>query len=131
VTADEQGGGAVFNIGNQQAGQIYNAGRDQTIEGNVGTFSAEAVHAIADLRSALDAVPLTAADRAEAERALDEAHEQAARPEPDKGKVASAVERAVELERGAGEVAAELAGPIKTLATWLGPAGAALLKLVL
>lgn len=128
-----EGSGGVFNIGSQQAGAIYNAGRDQTIHGGGGTLATEAVNAIADLRAALESLPLTVADRREADEALSDASAEAVSAEPNKGKVAARVERALDIVERAGDLAgagAKLAAPVATLAGWLGPAGAALLKLI-
>jgi thioredoxin-like negative regulator of GroEL len=120
----------VFNTGNQQAGIINMVAGDQTIHGGQQVTSLDqAREAVDALRGALPQVPLPP-DAARAARSeADDAATELARPEPDRGRVAAALGRLVEILRRAAAVAGQVAGvvtPLTALVSWLGPHGAAL-----
>lgn len=72
-------------------------------------------------------------ERGKLDRAFQDAEEEAAKPNPDKGEVADAVQRALKAAKGANSFADQiekLAPRVKALAAWAGPAGHALLSLV-
>ncbi|HEX2126947.1 MAG TPA: DUF5955 family protein [Thermoleophilaceae bacterium] len=123
------GGGGTFNIGSQQAGAIYQAGGDQVIHHGGGTLNAEVIHAVSDLHSAVAAAPLSPEDRAGAERSLAVVDEELKKEEPDKGRIAGALEWVAGKLEGAGALAGA-AEALKTVGTWLGPAGATLLGIL-
>jgi hypothetical protein len=80
---------------------------------------------------------LSAPDRPKLDRALADAADEAAKADPDKTEVAGALQRAVKYAKAAeniGEVAAQLQGPLTTIAGWVGvavPAAARLFGLSL
>jgi hypothetical protein len=84
--------------------------------------------ALRDLLASLN-VP----ERGRLDRALQDAEEEAAKPDPDKGEVADAVQRVLKAAKGANAFAEQiekLAPRVAALAAWVGPAGHALLSLV-
>jgi hypothetical protein len=126
----------VFNIGNQQAGQINMAGRDQyNLGGQHGSIVsvADAHAAVEALRVALHHVDLPPGvsdqvrrDVAAVERDLDSRT-------PDREQVAGRLERLTKALGRCGALAGagvSLVGPLTTLGRWLGPAGAAVLGLL-
>jgi hypothetical protein len=125
-----------LHIGNQQAGVINNAGRDQRISGGQkGTLvaSAECLHAAEDLRAAVAATPLDHVTRATAEGELDVVDAELSSAAPDRHRVATSLERLTRLLTAAGALATAgqaLAGPLTTLAGWLGGLGAPVLALL-
>jgi hypothetical protein len=120
----------VFNIGNQNAGIINMAGRDQTVHGGQRVTSLDQARAAVDaLRGALPQVPLPSEAARAARREADDAAAELARPEPDRGRVAACLGRLVDVVAPAVSVAGQLAGlvaPLNAVASWLGPHGAAL-----
>ncbi len=72
-------------------------------------------------------------DRGKLDRAIEDAVEETAKPEPDKEEVGGALERAVKYAKAAGdftENAGKLLPPLTALASWLGPVGHGLLSLL-
>lgn len=123
------GGGGTFNIGSQQAGAIYQSAGDQVVHHGGGTLNAEVINAVADLRSAVAAADLSPEDRAGAERSLAVVDDELKKEEPDKGRIASALEWVAEKLKGAGALAAATVA-LRTVGAWLGPAGAALVAML-
>ena len=83
---------------------------------------------LAELRALLTA--LQAPDKGKLDRALQDAEEEAKKPEPDKDEIGSALERVVRYAKGAsdfGEHVEKLAPRIAALAAWLGTSGVKLL----
>lgn len=124
-----------FNIHNQQAGVINNVGRDQHISGGQrGQVSVgQARDAVQDLRDGLAATALAQAPAAEAGALVDELEADLAEPEPDRFRVAGALERLTRLLTATGSLVtagAVLVGPLQTLATWLGTLGQPVLGLL-
>jgi hypothetical protein len=72
-------------------------------------------------------------DRGKLDRAVEDAVEETAKPEPDKEEVGGALERAVKYAKAAddfGEHAEKLLPRLAALASWLGPAGHTLLSML-
>lgn len=126
----------VFNIGNQQAGQINMAGRDQyNYGGQQGSVVSvgEARGAAQALRAALGTADLPPAVREDLRQEAAAVERDLATPEPDRGRVADRLERMTRTLGRMGALAAagaSLVGPLATLGHWLGPAGATLLGLL-
>jgi hypothetical protein len=82
------------------------------------------------LKASLARLELPERARSEAGRALDEIEGELRMPDPDRGVVTARLERLTELLTGARAVAsagATLIRPIRQIAVWVGPIGAALL----
>jgi hypothetical protein len=72
-------------------------------------------------------------DRGKLDRAMQDAVEEAAKPEPDKEEVGGAVERVVKYAKAADDFAEhteKIVPRLAALASWLGPAGRALLNVL-
>ena len=124
-----QGGGGTFNIGSQQAGAIYQAGRDQVIHDTSGSLSIGVLNAMSDLRVALATAEIPASQRPAAEAALDEVETELKQPAPDKQRVAHQLEAVAGVLSRAGALAGAV-DSLRKLAGWLGPAGLTLVKLL-
>ena len=126
----------VFNIGNQQAGQINMAGRDQyNYGGQQGSMISigEARDAAQALRAALEAANLPAAERAELRQDAADVERDLTTPAPDRERVATRLERMTRTLGRLGALAgagAGLIGPLTVLGRWLGPLGTTLLGLL-
>jgi hypothetical protein len=125
-----------FNIGNQSAGNINNVGRDQHITGGqlgVMVTPEAARQAVVDLRAGLRLAPLEQQTSAAAEAEVREIEAEIQKPEPDRSRAASSLERLTRLLLSAGSLAsagAALVQPLQTLAGWLGSLGAPILHLL-
>ncbi|MFG1622502.1 hypothetical protein [Kribbella sp. NPDC049227] len=125
-----------FNIGNQSAGNINNVGRDQHITGGqqgVMVTPEAARQAVVDLRAGLRLAPLEQQTSAAAEAEVREIETEIRKPEPDRSRAASSLERLTRLLLSAGSLAsagAALVQPLQTLAGWLGSLGAPILQLL-
>ena len=125
-----------FNIGNQSAGNINNVGRDQHITGGqqgVMVTPEAARQAVIDLRAGLRLAPLEQQTSAAAEAEVREIEAEVQKPEPDRSRAASSLERLTRLLLSAGSLAsagAALVQPLQTLAGWLGSLGAPILHLL-
>ena len=87
---------------------------------------------LAALREALAALQKVP-DRGKLDRAIEDAADEAAKPEPDKEEVGGALERVVKYAKAAGDFtdnAGKLLPPLTALASWLGPVGHGLLSLL-
>ena len=90
----------------------------------------QALNAVRTLRRSLGGLELSERVRSEAGRALDEIEDELRIPGPDRGVVTARLERFTELLTDAGAVeqaGASLVRPIRQIAVWVGPMGAALL----
>jgi hypothetical protein len=90
----------------------------------------QALNAVRTLRGSLAGLDLRGEVRSAAGRTLDEIEDELRIADPDRGVITARLERFTELLTDAGAVAsagASLIRPIRTIATWLGPIGAALL----
>ena len=79
---------------------------------------------LAALRELL--VGLNAPDAGKLERALQDAEEEAAKPEPDRDEIGGAIERAVKYAKGASDFSAHMAKltpHLTALASWIGSLG--------
>jgi hypothetical protein len=126
---EQSGGGGTFNIGSQQAGAIYQSAGDQVIHHGEGTLHVGVLNAVADLRSAVEAANLAPADRETAARSLDAVEEELKKEEPDKGRIAGALEWVTGALTTAGALATAIQ-PLTGLAGWLGAAGVGLVKML-
>jgi hypothetical protein len=125
--------GATFNIGSQQAGTIFVAGRDQAVGKSHGALSVGAPGAVSDLRVALAATRLEPLERRRAEDLLNEIEREVLSDQPDRAGVASRLQSLVVVLRATGALTRqgeELIVPLRHLAGWLGHAGATLLRLL-
>jgi hypothetical protein len=90
----------------------------------------QALNAVRTLRRSLAGCELSEQVRSEAGRALDEIEDELRIPAPDRGVGTGRLERFTELLTDAGAVeqaGASLVRPIRQIAAWVGPMGAALL----
>lgn len=88
----------------------------------------QALYAVRTLRRAVHRLGLAWEVRAEAGRSLDEIDVEIRSPDPDRGVITARLERFTELLTDTGALAtagASLVRPIRAIATWLGPIGAA------
>jgi len=127
---------ATFEIGTQNAGSIQNVAGDMTIHelSSRASWDASVVRReLEQVRDEAARVPLPHADRAAVEGAFAAAEREAARAEPDRGKIGRLAERATQVLADAGALAAAGSGLTESLrrtAVALGPAGKALLALL-
>lgn len=85
--------------------------------------------ALREVLAALNKVP----DRGKLDRALEDATDEAEKPEPDKEEVGGALERVVKYAKAAddfGDHAEKLLPRLAALAAWLGPVGHSLLSMI-
>jgi Family of unknown function (DUF5955) len=129
MTADS---GPAFSIGSQQAGAIFQSAGDQVIHHGEGTLSAGVLTAMSEIRSALAAVgpALSPGDREQAEDSLDAIEAEMHGPEPNKARIASRLAQVANTLKQAGTLASS-AEALRQIAAWLGPAGLAVLHLLL
>jgi hypothetical protein len=126
----------VFNIGNQQAGQINMAGRDQyNFGGQQGSVvsNADAYAAVRALWVAVQKVDLPPSVRDQVREDVAAVERNLASSRPDQPQAAGRLERLTKVLGRYGALAAagaSLVGPLATLGRWLGPAGTALLGLL-
>ncbi len=132
-----KGGAAMVQISNtiggNNFGDITQGGRDVVVTKVVSPDPRQALNAVRSLRGTLDGLEVPEPVRSEAGRALDEIEEELRIPEPDRGVITARLERFTEVLTSAGAVAsagASLIRPIRAIAAWLGPIGAALLRQV-
>ena len=85
--------------------------------------SGEIIQSLRELRELVER--LDTADQAKIARALDDAQEEAAKPNPDKAEVAGALQRVVKyaaVAKDIGGIIGELQGPLSIIAGWIGSA---------
>jgi hypothetical protein len=121
--------GGTFNIGNQQAGAIFQAAGDQTIHHGEGAMSVEALNAVSELRTLVEAGALRSGDKRDALKALDRVETELRDDAPEKSRVADNLQRLARLLDGAGALAGAT-NALRGLATWLGPLGVGLLRML-
>ncbi|WP_371402784.1 hypothetical protein OHA10_33450 [Kribbella sp. NBC_00662] len=125
-----------FNIGNQNAANINNVGRDQHITGGqtgIVVTPEQAWQAYAELRAGIEATRLDPASSVAADKELAEVESGLRRPEPDRARIATRLERLTRLLLAAGSLASAgsaLVKPIRILAQFLGVLGAPILGLL-
>jgi paraquat-inducible protein B len=125
-----------FNIGSQNAGVINNVQGDQHITGSqqgVAVTAEDARQALDSLRQAVAGAGLDEATAGQARAHLAELDTTARAAQPDRSRFARALERLTRLLAAAGPLAtagAALAGPLQTLALWLGALGGPILHLL-
>ena len=127
----ERSSGSAFSIGSQQAGAIYQAAGDQIIHRGGGELSANLLAATSQVRTTIaDASGAMADDdQREATLLLDGVELELRQPEPDKPRIATALERVARILDNAGKLAVS-ADALRQLASWLGAAGAGLIQLL-
>jgi hypothetical protein len=125
-----------FNINNQHAGgNINNVEGDLYVTGGqhgVLITVDDARQAARALRTVVRAAPL-GTDAATAAHEVEEIEVGLAAPQPDRSRLATALERLTRLLGATGALAtagAALVAPLQTLAAWLGPMGAPVLGLL-
>lgn len=126
-------GGAAFNIGSQQAGAIYQAAGDQTIQRAGGTLTVGAFHAVGDLRTALEATAMPDAVKRDVGQDLEAVEAELVASPPDKDRIAGRVERMIGVLDRAGVLASageSLVSPLRSIASFAGAAGVAALRLL-
>jgi hypothetical protein len=126
-----------FNIGSQHANMINNVQGDQTIHGGQHatiTTPTEARRAIRELREEIAALGGDDSATDEAVRELDEMeHALEEEEDPDKAELGRRLGRVTEILSSAGAIVSAGAGigsAIVRIATWLGPFGAAALRML-
>jgi hypothetical protein len=125
-----------FNIGNQNAANINNVGRDQHITGGqtgIVVTSEQALQALANLRAGLQATRLDPAMSVAADTELRDIEAGFRQPEPDRTRIAPTLERLTRILLAAGSLVSAgsaLVGPLGVLVHWLGALGAPILGLL-
>jgi hypothetical protein len=111
--------------------QVSNTiGGDDVVTKVVRADPRQALNAVRTLRASIARLEVPERVRSEAGRALEEIDAELRMPDPDRGVVTARLQRFTELLAGEGAIAsagASLIRPIRQIATWLGPIGAALL----
>ncbi len=126
---------ANFNIGSQQ-GNVSNVAGDMTVYGgqHYTGFPAELIwQELGNLQRAISAMGLDPAVQKEAAALLADADHELSRAGRDAKKVARPIERLAGLLKNIGAIAvsgAALIDPLQRIASWLGPAGQAILHLI-
>ncbi|MGW6194800.1 hypothetical protein ACWF0M_01510 [Kribbella sp. NPDC055110] len=125
-----------FNIGNQNAANINNVGRDQHITGGqtgIVVTSEQALQALTELRAGVQATRLEPAHSAAAESELRDIETSFRQPEPDRTRIAPRLERLTRILLATGSLASASSAIVRsigTLAHWLGALGAPILGLL-
>ena len=134
---DERSARNIFNIGSQQAANINNVAGDMILTGGQhGAANLTVIDArreIRVVRQNLDQAALPPQSRLAAGRALEGVEEELDKPEPDRGRVAGRLEELTRVLASAGALAGAggaLVQPLRRLASWLGPLGLSLLRLL-
>jgi len=126
---------AIFNIGSQH-GNVSNVAGDMTVYGgqHYTGFPAELIRQeLGNLQRAISAMGLDPAVQKEAAALLADADHELSRAGRDAKKVARPIERLAGLLKNIGAIAvsgAALIDPLQRIASWLGPAGQAILRLI-
>lgn len=122
----------VFNIHNQTGGVINNVEGDQHIRGGQHVHEppiADVRQAVQELRTALRASNLDDTDYESVRQYLNEIDSETKRSEPARQSIADRLTKITEIVGAAGTLAS-LAGPIQTIAAWLGSLGQPIAKLL-
>jgi hypothetical protein len=126
---------AIFNIGSQH-GNVSNVAGDMTVYGgqHYTGFPADLIRQeLGNLQRAISAVGLDPAVQKKAAALLADADHELSRAGRDAKKVARPIERLARLLKNIGAIAvsgAALIDPLQRIASWLGPAGQAILHLI-
>ena len=112
---DAVGGVVIAGDGNKVANTAT-----VTQAGDGAITLAMARESFAAIRAVLDR--LETAERGKIGRALDDAGEEAAKPEPNKKELGEALQRALTKAKEAGQVVADLEKPVNTIAGWIASA---------
>jgi hypothetical protein len=127
---------AIFNIGSQH-GNVSNVAGDMTVYGgqHYTGFPAELIRQeLGNLQRAISAIGLDPAVQKKAAALLADADHELSRAGRDAKKVARPIERLAGLLKNIGAIAvsgAALIDPLQRIASWLGPAGQAILHLIM
>jgi len=127
---------AIFNIGSQH-GNVSNVAGDMTVYGgqHYTGFPAELIRQeLGNLQRAISAIGLDPAVQKKAAALLADADRELSRTGRDAKKVARPIERLAGLLKNIGAIAvsgAALIDPLQRIASWLGPAGQAILHLIM
>lgn len=124
-----------FNIGSQNAGVINNVQGNQTVGEQHVTIASpsEARAVLQQLRAAIDELPLNGANVSEVNSELDEMDRELQRPEPDAASLGERLDAITNVLTASGAIVTAgsgLATALTSLAKWLGPFGAAALRLM-
>jgi hypothetical protein len=125
-----------IHVKNQTAGVINYVEGNQVVAGGLHgsvVTDDDAKRAVRQLRQALPGIPLYGPRAAEARAQAAELDAAVRAPQPDKRRAADTLKRLTDLLVGAGSLAtagAALAGPLQTLAAWLGTHGTAILGML-
>jgi hypothetical protein len=125
-----------FNIRSQQGGIINNVIGDQRIDGGQhGAYASggDVTTAVAQLRAALAGSSLSDDVVQSATAQIDEVERAAAGDQPDRRRVATALEKLTRILVAAGPLATAataFAAPLGALAAWLGPLGQGLARVI-
>jgi hypothetical protein len=125
-----------FNIGSQQAGVINNVQGDQAIRGGqvvIITSSSDAQAVLRELRNEVHSLSLDVERPNEVVGRLDEMEQELQRPDPDRSRFGERLTRITQILTAADAfVSAEngLGAAITRLGEWLGPFGAAALRVL-
>jgi len=126
---------AIFNIGSQH-GNVSNVAGDMTVYGgqHYAGFPAELIRQeLGNLQRAISVMGLDPAVQKKAAALLADADRELSRTGRDAKKVARPIERLAGLLKNIGAIAvsgAALIDPLQRIASWLGPAGQAILHLI-
>jgi hypothetical protein len=126
---------AIFNIGSQH-GNVSNVAGDMTVYGgqHYTGFPAELIRQeLGNLQETISAMGLDPAVQKKAAALLADADHELSRAGRDAKKVARPIERLAGLLRNIGAIAVSgpaLIDPLQRIASWLGPAGQAILHLI-
>jgi hypothetical protein len=126
---------AIFNIGSQH-GNVSNVAGDMTVYGgqHYTGFPAELIRQeLGNLQEAISAMGLDPAVQKKAAALLADADHELSRTGRDAKKVARPIERLAGLLKNIGAIpvsGAALIDPLQRIASWLGPAGQAILHLI-
>ncbi len=126
-----------FNIGSQSGGVVNNVAGNQRVEGGQHGVqvsrqdAGSAAVTLRDLLAAADLSGLSEADRVTVDEEAAAIHEELDSQEPSPQKVGARLVRLTSVLSAAGAfvgAGAALLGPLTTIAKWLGPLGASVLR---
>jgi hypothetical protein len=126
---NEPAAGAIFSIGTQHAGAIYQTAGDQFINHTQGTTSEAPLALLSELRAAVSAAAagLSAAEQQQAAEALATVENELQGPDVDKRRAAHSLTRVAKILQQAGQLAGAVQA-LHQLAAWLEPGGSGLLR---
>ena len=137
VARDKPSARNIFHIVSQHAANIHTLAPDMILTGGqhdaANLTVIDARREIRVVRQNLDQAALPPQSRLAAGRALEGVEEELDKPEPDRGRVAGRLEELTRILASAGALAGAggvLVQPLRRLASWLGPLGLSLLRLL-